>query len=52
MSDDETRADSDRRGMRWWNSLSDKDRRFWMTAAGETGRIIDVWEFVGRKEPK
>jgi hypothetical protein len=30
-------------GMAWWNALDERERRFWMREAGDTGRAVDAW---------
>ena len=30
-------------GMAWWNALTEKERRYWMRLAGDTGRAVDAW---------
>jgi hypothetical protein len=34
---------NDEAGMKWWNNLSDQERRHWMHEAGDTGRAVDAW---------
>jgi hypothetical protein len=41
--------------MAWWNALSEKDRRYWMREADNTGRAVDAWEAfkrAGHREPE
>jgi hypothetical protein len=39
---------SDAIGMVWWNSLTERQRAYWMDRAGNTGRAIDAWETFKR----
>jgi hypothetical protein len=42
-------------GMAWWNALSEKDRRYWIREADNTGRAVDAWEAfkrAGHREPE
>lgn len=36
------RVASDEVGMRWWNSLTDRERAYWLDAAG-SARAVDAW---------
>jgi hypothetical protein len=37
-------------GMKWWNSLSEEDRRFWLSAA-ITGVPAQAWAYYRRCNP-
>lgn len=38
--------------MNWWNDLDEIERRRWMKAGGDTGRVADAWEAYGRCQQK
>lgn len=42
-SEEERERDDAAAGMIWWNALDDKQRKYWMRIAGDTGRAIDAW---------
>ena len=45
MTDDEL-------GMAWWNSLTERERSFWLGVAGNSGRAKDAWEaFKASQKP-
>jgi hypothetical protein len=38
----------DELGIAWWNALSNKERKYWMHLAGDTGRAVDAWRAFKR----
>lgn len=31
------------KGIEWWNGMEEANRREWMRAAGDTGRVVDAY---------
>jgi hypothetical protein len=43
-----TATPDDLRGMRWWNSLTEVDRLFWLQKA-DSARPVDAWDAFKRE---
>lgn len=39
-------------GLRWWNALTEQERKYWMERAGNTGVAADAWEAFKHQTPE